>query len=107
MQNSIATDIQLPGFPYIIRYDMNGDGGLAREELHHCLKGCFYAGYGVEADELEECERDIVEIGAVVIYLLKYYQLANFFYNYNLFSIQLYHFYSHEIIRWVIEKLLL
>jgi len=43
-------------------YDLNGDGGLAREELHHCLKGCVYAGYGVEPDELDECERDIVEI---------------------------------------------
>jgi len=43
-------------------YDLNGDGGLAREELSHCLKGCIFAGYGVEGDELEECERDIVEI---------------------------------------------
>lgn len=45
-------------------YDLNGDGGLAREELHHCLRGCVYSGYGVEADELDECERDIVEIGS-------------------------------------------
>ncbi|ODN02231.1 EF-hand calcium-binding domain-containing protein 1 [Orchesella cincta] len=43
-------------------YDLNGDGGLAREELHHCLKGCIYSGYGVEGDEMEECEREIVEI---------------------------------------------
>jgi len=43
-------------------YDLNGDGGLAREELHHCLKGCIYTGYGVEVDEMEECEREIVEI---------------------------------------------
>jgi len=43
-------------------YDMNGDGGLAREELHHCLKGCIYAGYGIEGDEVDECERDLVEI---------------------------------------------
>jgi len=42
-------------------YDLNGDGGLAREELYHCLKGCIYSGYGVEPDELEECEREIVE----------------------------------------------
>jgi len=43
-------------------YDMNGDGGLAREELHQCLKGCIIPGYGVEADELEDAEKDIVEI---------------------------------------------
>jgi len=43
-------------------YDMNGDGGLAREELHHCLKGCLYPGYGIDGDEQDECERDLVEI---------------------------------------------
>lgn len=44
------------------RYDLNGDGGLAREELHHCLKGCIYTGYGIDPDELDEAEREIVEI---------------------------------------------
>jgi len=43
-------------------YDMNGDGGLAREELHHCLKGSLYPGYGIEGDEVDECERELVEI---------------------------------------------
>jgi len=43
-------------------YDMNGDGGLAREELHHCLKGSLFPGYGIEADEQDECERELVEI---------------------------------------------
>jgi len=52
---------QLIDFVYCI-YDMNGDRSLAREELNHCLKGCMYMGYGVDADELDECERDIVEI---------------------------------------------
>lgn len=42
---------------------MNGDRSLAREELSHCLKGCMYMGYGIDSDELDECERDIVEIG--------------------------------------------
>ncbi|CAL8127255.1 unnamed protein product [Orchesella dallaii] len=42
---------------------MNGDRSLAREELTHCLKGCIYMGYGIDNDELDECERDIIEIG--------------------------------------------
>lgn len=41
---------------------MNGDGSLAREELTHCLKGCILAGYGLDQEEVEDCERDIVEI---------------------------------------------
>jgi len=52
---------QLTDFTYTV-YDMNGDGALAREELHHCLKGCIFAGFGIDEDEIEECERDIVEI---------------------------------------------
>jgi len=52
---------QLIDFVYYV-YDMNGDKSLAREELSHCLKGCMYLGYGVDADELDECERDIIEI---------------------------------------------
>jgi len=43
-------------------YDMNGDGSLAREELYQCLKGSFLAGYGLEPDEIEDAERDIVEL---------------------------------------------
>lgn len=35
---------------------------MAREELHHCLKGCIYTGYGIDPDELDEAEREIVEI---------------------------------------------
>jgi len=41
---------------------MNADGSLAREELYHCLKGCIFSGYGIDDDEIEDCERDIVEI---------------------------------------------
>lgn len=52
---------QLTDFTYNV-YDMNGDGSLAREELHHCLKGCILSGYGIDDDEIEDCERDIVEI---------------------------------------------
>jgi len=52
---------QLINFVYDI-YDMNGDKSLAREELNHCLKGCMYMGYGVDSDELDDCEREIVEI---------------------------------------------
>ncbi|ODN03672.1 EF-hand calcium-binding domain-containing protein 1 [Orchesella cincta] len=56
-----STD-ELSDWCYFI-YDMNGDGGLAREELAHCLKGCIIPGYGgVEFEEAEECERDIVEL---------------------------------------------
>lgn len=46
--------------------DMNGDRSLAREELSHCLKGCMYLGYGIDSDEIDECERDIIEIGSVL-----------------------------------------
>jgi len=56
-----GTTDELSDWCYYI-YDINGDGGLAREELSHCLKGCIYPGYGVDDDEIEECERDIVEI---------------------------------------------
>jgi hypothetical protein len=52
---------QLIDYTYSV-YDMNNDGSLAREELHHCLKGCLYVGYGLDEDEIEDCERDIVEI---------------------------------------------
>ncbi|ODN03272.1 EF-hand calcium-binding domain-containing protein 1 [Orchesella cincta] len=52
---------QLIDFVYFV-YDMNGDRSLAREELTHCLKGCIYMGYGIDNDELDECERDIIEI---------------------------------------------
>jgi len=52
---------QLIDFVYFV-YDMNGDRSLAREELSHCLKGCLFVGYGVDADELDECEREIIEI---------------------------------------------
>jgi len=44
-------------------YDMNGDGSLAREELHQCLKGCFIPGVGgIDYDEIEDAERDIVDM---------------------------------------------
>jgi len=43
-------------------YDMNCDRSLAREELSHCLKGCIETGYSVDADGIEECEQEIVEI---------------------------------------------
>jgi Ca2+-binding EF-hand superfamily protein len=43
-------------------YDMNGDRSLAREELYQCLKGCIVPGYGVDNEEIEDAERDIVEI---------------------------------------------
>jgi len=56
-----GTTDELADWCYYI-YDINGDGGLAREELSHCLKGCIYPNFGLDADELEECERDIVEI---------------------------------------------
>ncbi|OXA42827.1 EF-hand calcium-binding domain-containing protein 1 [Folsomia candida] len=52
---------ELVEFVYFV-YDMNGDRSLAREELYHCLRGCMHPGYGIDADELEECEREIVEI---------------------------------------------
>lgn len=52
---------QLIDYTYSV-YDINGDGSLAREELHHCLKGCIYSGFGIDDDEIEDCERDIVEI---------------------------------------------
>ena len=42
-------------------YDMNGDHSLAHEELFQCLKGCIVPGYGVERDEIEDAEKDIVE----------------------------------------------
>jgi len=48
-------------FVYFV-YDMNGDRSLAREELFHCLKGCIHAGYGVDSDEIDEVEKEIVEI---------------------------------------------
>lgn len=41
---------------------MNGDRSLAREELSQCLKGCFLPGFGLEADEIEDAERDIIEM---------------------------------------------
>jgi len=52
---------ELIEFVYFV-YDMNGDRSLAREELFHCLKGCIHAGYGVDSDEIEEVEKEIVEI---------------------------------------------
>lgn len=62
-RKAFIPQLTFPSFVFENRYDLNGDGGLAREELHHCLKGCIYTGYGIEADELDEAERDIVEIG--------------------------------------------
>jgi len=56
-----GTSEELSDWCYSV-YDINGDGGLAREELSHCLKGCIFSGYGVEVDEIEDCEREIVEI---------------------------------------------
>jgi len=56
-----GTTEELSDWCYYI-YDINGDGGLAREELSHCLKGCIFHGYGIEPDEIDDCERDIVEI---------------------------------------------
>jgi Ca2+-binding EF-hand superfamily protein len=52
---------QLADFTYSI-YDINGDGSLTREELHTCLKGSIFAGYGVDEDDVEECERELIEI---------------------------------------------
>ncbi len=43
-------------------YDMNGDRSLAREELYHCLKGCMIPGYGLDQEDIEDAEKDIVEI---------------------------------------------
>jgi len=54
---------QLIDFCYTV-YDINGDKSLAREELSHCLKGGLipYAGV-INADEIEEGMREVVEIG--------------------------------------------
>jgi len=52
---------ELIEFVYFV-YDMNGDRSLAREELFHCLRGCIHPGYGVDSDEIEEVEKEIVEI---------------------------------------------
>ena len=52
---------ELIEFCYYV-YDMNGDRALAREELHQCLKGCIIPGFSVDQEEIDECERDIVEI---------------------------------------------
>jgi len=43
-------------------YDMNRDGGLAREELHICYKGCFMPGFGIEPEDMDDAERDLVDI---------------------------------------------
>ena len=56
-----GTPDELIEFCYYV-YDMNGDRSLAREELYQCLKGCIIPGFAVEPDEIDECERDIVEI---------------------------------------------
>jgi len=52
---------EMTEFCYYV-YDMNGDRSLAREELFHCLKGCLMPGYGMDEDELEDGEKDIVEM---------------------------------------------
>lgn len=51
-------------------YDMNGDGSLAREELYHCLRGCIYPGYGIEADEIDDAERGMRSV--VIVYNMNY-----------------------------------
>ncbi len=57
-----GTPQQLIDFCYSV-YDINGDKSLAREELHHCLKGSLIPYSGVlNADELEEALREVVEI---------------------------------------------
>ncbi|ODN03456.1 EF-hand calcium-binding domain-containing protein 1 [Orchesella cincta] len=57
-----GTADQLIDFCYTT-YDINGDKSLAREELHHCLKGSLFPYSGVlNNDELEEGIREIVEI---------------------------------------------
>jgi Ca2+-binding EF-hand superfamily protein len=56
-----GTPEELVDFCYFV-YDINGDRSLAREELHQCIRGCIVGGYSVENDEIDECERDIVDI---------------------------------------------
>jgi len=52
---------ELIEFVYYV-YDINGDRSLAREELSVCLKSCIRPNYGIPDDEIDESEREIVEM---------------------------------------------
>lgn len=35
---------------------------MAHAELHHCLRGCIVPGYGIDMEEIEDAEKEIVDI---------------------------------------------
>jgi len=43
-------------------FDGNQDGSIDRDELHHCLRGCIHPGYGIDLEDIEDAENDIVEM---------------------------------------------